>query len=146
MLNPLSLIPGVNWARVLLVVAVLAVLEAPAAYLLVQRADLRHQLSAVTQKYDVDEQSIGTLRTQLSTSQADLASSQKAAQASSDSVGAYKQAMAQAQQAAFAAEAKNAQTAKQLQALAAKRVQQVAAPQAAKESCDAAIDDLRAGR
>lgn len=141
----LGLFTGANWLKFAGYALAVLLIESPAIYLFITRAQVQDQLASMTQKYDADEQSIGTLRAQLVTSQADLAASQKAAQAASDSVGAYKQAMAQAAAAAFAAKAKQAQAEQSLQALADKRTQQVAAPAAAKESCDAAIADMRAG-
>lgn len=142
----LGLFTSAGWLKLAGYALALLVVESPAIYLFITRAQVQDQLATVTKKYDVDEQSIGTLRAQLAQSQADLAASQKAAQAASDSVGAYKLAMSQAAAAAFAAKAQQAQAEQALQSLAAKRAQQVAAPAAAKESCDAAIDDLRAGR
>jgi chromosome segregation ATPase len=145
----LGLFTGVNpalLAKVLCWVLALLALESPAIYLFITRAQVEHQLSSVTQKYDVDEQSIGSLRAALATSQADLVASQKAAQEASDSVASFKARSDAAMAAASKAQSDAASARKSLQSLAAKRAQQVAAPNAAKESCDAALADLRAGR
>jgi DNA repair exonuclease SbcCD ATPase subunit len=104
---------------------------------------VRSDYALAQQKAQTDDQSIGTLRSQLATSQADLAQAASGVQACSASVA---QAASEASAVRAAATAATAKAATQAQAYQqqidalSKRIQD---PSNQSETCDAAFDRLR---
>jgi septal ring factor EnvC (AmiA/AmiB activator) len=132
--------------KVLLAVIILAVLETPAVIEHERLVSTEAQLTSVQAKYSADEQSIGTLKAQLSVSQSDLADSQKAASEASASVDAMKRAASDAAAQETAFRLKVAAQQATYGKVIATRDQQIASLKAQQEGCDEAIADLRAGQ
>ncbi|RDK01424.1 hypothetical protein [Paraburkholderia lacunae] len=104
---------------------------------------VRSDYASAQLKAHADDQSIGTLRTQLATSQADLAQAASGARACSASVAEAASEASAVRAAAIAAQAKAATQAQayqyQIDALS-RRIQD---PSNQSETCDAALDRLR---
>lgn len=140
------MIPGVSLAKVGIALVVLAALEAPAAYLWVSRSAVQADLKKTSVDLATANTNLGTTRAQLATSQADLTTCSAAAKASSDSIAALTTRAQEAETLARQFKAKNAQAQSQLSTLIAKRDGQINAASAAKETCDDALNELRAGQ
>lgn len=132
--------------KVIVGLLLLAALELPAVHYRSQWKGAEASLAATKAELDTANQSIGTLRAQLSVSQADLAKSQQAARESSASVDAMKKdaddAAAAAASFALAAAAKQATYG----AVIKQRDAQIASLKAQSGGCDEAIADLRLGQ
>jgi DNA repair exonuclease SbcCD ATPase subunit len=132
-------------SRIATVVAglVAVVLAVACTVQLFELRSVRSDYALAQQKAQTDDQSIGTLRSQLATSQADLAQAASGVQACSASVAQAASEASAVRAAATAAKAKAATQAQayqqQIDALS-KRIQD---PSNQSETCDAAFDRLR---
>lgn len=132
-------------SRIATVVAALVavVLAVACAVQFFELRSVRSDYASAQQKAQVDDQSIGTLRAQLATSQADLTAAASGVQACSASVA---QAASEAIAVRAAASAAQARAAIQVQSYQlqidalSKRIQD---PSNQSETCDAAFDRLR---
>lgn len=116
----------------------LAVLEMPAVYLYSSRAGVQHDLKAKSEAFDKEHK----LRTDAET---DLGHCKTAAKESSDSVQAMKDRADAAEALARRLAAANQKAKTQLADLVKQRQAQIDKAGTDKETCDAAIEQLRSG-
>ncbi|MGE8490789.1 MAG: hypothetical protein ACN6OQ_20735 [Paraburkholderia nemoris] len=128
----------------LVVVGLIAVVLAVACTVeFFELRSVRDDYASAQQKAQADDQSIGTLRSQLATSQADLAAAASGVQACSASVTHAASEAFAVRAAAAAVQAKAATQAQSYQRQIDALSQRIQDPSNQSETCDAAFDRLR---